>query len=91
MKWLALVLAVLGVIAGVVAVIYYTVPAHSLPSMLGPVACPKKFTQHFCDSVHRVKRGEAAAVAAGVLLVLAGLVFYFGRRAEAGPAADAAA
>jgi uncharacterized membrane protein HdeD (DUF308 family) len=86
MKWLALALAILGLLAGAAAIIYFTVPAHSLPSVLGPVACPKKYTQHFCDKLHRQRRGEAAAVAAGVLLVLAGVVFYLGRRAESAPA-----
>ena len=87
MKWLALVLGILGVLAGIAAIVYYTVPAHSLPSVLGAVPCAKHWTQTYCDSIHRVRRGQAAAVAAGVLLVLAGLVFYLGRRMEA-PAAS---
>jgi uncharacterized membrane protein HdeD (DUF308 family) len=89
MKWLALVLAVIGVLAGIAAIIYFTVPAHSLPSVLGPVQCAKHWTQKYCDSIHRKHRGEAAAVAAGVFLVLAGLVFYIGRRMETPPPAAA--
>lgn len=79
MKWLALVLGILAVLAGIAAIIYYTVPAHSLPSMLGAVPCPVK---HPHCSVHRVKRGEAAAVGAVILAVAAALVFFVGRRMD---------
>lgn len=67
MKWLAVVLGALGVIVGAIAVVYFTVPAHSLPSILGGVAGAK-------PHVHRVHRGDAAAGLAGVLLVLAAIL-----------------
>ncbi len=37
MKWLSAVLGVLGLLALVAAIIYFTIPAHSLPSFLGPL------------------------------------------------------
>ena len=67
MKWLAVVLGVLAVIVGAIAAVYYTVPAHSLPSWLGTV-------QHAKHNVYRVRRGEAAAIAAGGVLVLGVIV-----------------
>jgi hypothetical protein len=75
-KWLALALGALGVLAGILAVIYFTVPAHSLPSFLGPIPGVK---------AHRVTRGKAAAVSALLLFILAGAVFFVGgSRSEPG-------
>ena len=62
--WLALAIGFLGILAAIAAVVYYTVPAHSLPSFLGPVA-------HAKAHVHRIQRGQAAAVAAVALLIIA--------------------
>jgi hypothetical protein len=70
LKWLALALGALAVLAGLSAVAFFTVPAHSLPSFLGPLPKVK---------AHRVSRGKAAALAAALLLVLAGAVFFVGR------------
>jgi hypothetical protein len=82
MKWLAAVLGVLGLLALIVAIIYFAVPAHSLPSFLG--------TLHIRTQAHRKRRGEAAIAAAVVLWVVAGIVFAVDRRAHA-PKADATA
>jgi len=71
MKWLAAVLAVLGVLALVGAIMYFTIPAHSLPSFLGPLQRVK---------AHRKRRGEAAIALAVVLWVIAGIVFYVSNR-----------
>jgi hypothetical protein len=73
MKWLALVIGILGVLLGVVAIVYLTVPAHSLPSMLGPLP-------HV--NAHRVRRGEAAAVGAVALLLVAVFVGVAARRSQ---------
>ena len=73
MKWLAAVLGVLGLIALVAAIIYFSVPAHSLPSFLGPLHRVK---------AHRKRRGEAAIAAAVVLWVIAGIVLYVERRSS---------
>ncbi len=73
MKWLALEIGVLGLLLGVVAIIYLTVPAHSLPSMLGTLPGVK---------AHRVRRGEAAAVGAVALLIVAAFVAVAAFRAE---------
>jgi len=73
MKWLAAVLGVLGLIALVAAIIYFSVPAHSLPSFLGPLHRVK---------AHRKRRGEAAIAAAVVLWVIAGILFYVDKRSS---------
>lgn len=71
MKWLTVVLGILGLLALVAAIIYFTVPAHSLPSILGPLhRVPAK----------RKRRGEAAIGLAVVLFVVAGIVIAVGRR-----------
>jgi TRAP-type mannitol/chloroaromatic compound transport system permease small subunit len=71
-KLVAAVLVVIGVLAFVVAVIYFTVEAKSLPSVLGQI--------HGATG-HRTKHGIGAAVIGGLLLLAgAGLVFYRPRR-----------
>jgi len=75
MKWLAAVLGVVGLLALIVAIIYFTVPAHSLPSILG--------TLHIRTQAHRKRRGEAAIAAAVVLWVVAGIVYAVDRRSHA--------
>jgi hypothetical protein len=59
----AAVIAVLGVLAIIAAVIYFTTDAKSLPSILG---------QLHGYTGHRSKRGIAALVVGIVLLVIAG-------------------
>ena len=86
MKWLTAVLGVLGLLALVAAIMYFTIPAHSLPSFLGPLQRV---------NAHRKRRGEAAIAIAVVLWVVAGIVVYVGRRAATAgaapkPAGDAA-
>jgi hypothetical protein len=76
MKWLTAVLGVLGLLALVAAIMYFTIPAHSLPSFLGPL---------YRVNAHRKRRGEAAIALAVVLWVVAGIVLYVGRRAANGP------
>jgi len=64
-RLLALLLAVIGVILLVVAVIYFVDSAHSLPSFIpGHIA---KSTA----TAHRWKRGVAAAVVGVIVLILA--------------------
>ena len=81
MKWLALALGAVAVVIGIVAVVYYMVPAHSLPSLLGPHLCPTG--RAGCMREHRVHRGESAAIAAAVVLLIGGLLYVVARRAEA--------
>ena len=73
MKWLAAVLGFLGLLALVGAIVYFTVPAHSLPSFLGPL---------HRVTAHRKRRGEAAIALAVVIWVVAAIVFYIDRRAS---------
>ena len=79
LKWLSAVLAFLGLLALVAAIMYFTIPAHSLPSFLGPIERV---------NAHRKRRGEGAIALAVVLWVVAGIVFYIDRRAAKGPKAS---
>jgi uncharacterized membrane protein HdeD (DUF308 family) len=76
MKWLAAVIGVLGLLAVIGGILYFTTPAHSLPSFLGPL--PRV-------NAHRKRRGEAAIAIAVVLWVIAGIVLFVERRQLAGP------
>ena len=80
-KWLTAVLGIVGLLALIAAIMYFTIPAHSLPSFLGPLHGPGVKAH-----VHRKRRGEAAIAIAVVLWVVAGIVFYVGRRSGADPA-----
>ena len=67
MKWISvIVLAIIGVLAAIVAIEYFTVAIHALPSILGP--------HHGRGHYH--KRGAIAAVIAFVALVAAGYLAY---------------
>lgn len=76
-KWLSVVLGVLALLSLVVAIIYFSVPAHSLPSFLGPLNRVQ---------AHRKRRGEAAIALTVVLAVIAGVLFYVDRRSSSKPA-----
>ena len=81
MKWLAAVIGVLGLLALIGGILYFTIPAHSLPSFLGPL--PRV-------NAHRKRRGEAAIAVAVVLWVVAAIVIFVGRRQAAGASAAGA-
>lgn len=82
MKWVSVaVLAVIGVLALIVGIIYLTVPIHSLPSFI-----PGQIAHH--RGVYH-KRGAVASLIGVVLLVSAGGLAVYFRRVEvnaAGPA-----
>jgi len=63
---------ILGALALVAGVVYFTVPAHSLPSILGRL--PKA-------SVHRTKRGLVSVIAGALLAAGGGLALFQSRRA----------
>ena len=69
---IGIVVLVLGILALVAGVIYFTVPAHSLPALLGKL--PNV-------SAHRTKRGIVAAIAGAVLVIAAGITLARSRRA----------
>jgi drug/metabolite transporter (DMT)-like permease len=73
MKWLMIVLvAAVGVLAAVVAALYFAEPARSLPAFLpGHVSV---------GHGHRYKRGSVAAVGALILFVVAFVMATSGRR-----------
>jgi len=76
-KWIvAGILAVIGVLAVVAGVIYLTVEAKSLPSILG--------TLHHTTS-HRSLRGIVALLVGLVLLAAAGWLAYYKPPAPASP------
>lgn len=71
-RLLALVVVVIGALAIAAGVIYLTVQAKSLPSFMGPV-------HGFVG--HRSRRGIAALIVGGVLIVAGGwLIAYRPRR-----------
>jgi hypothetical protein len=63
---------VLGALALVAGVVYFMVPAHSLPSVMGRL--PKA-------SAHRTKRGLISVIAGAVLAAGGGLALFQSRRA----------
>jgi drug/metabolite transporter (DMT)-like permease len=66
------VLVIIAILAIIAAIMYFTEPAKSLPSVLGTITHPPGRA-----NAHRPLRGAAAAVVGVVCLVAAGLV---GRR-----------
>ncbi|HWF25454.1 MAG TPA: hypothetical protein VG275_08410 [Solirubrobacteraceae bacterium] len=70
---LAGVVIIVGIVALVVGVIYFTVDAKSLPSVLG---------QLHGYTGHRTKRGIAAVIVGGVLVVLGGGLAIYRPRAR---------
>ncbi len=78
-KWISVVVGVLALLSLVVAIIYFSVPAHSLPSFLGPLNRVQ---------AHRKRRGEAAVALTVVLAVIAGILFYVDRRSSSKSAAS---
>ena len=65
-------LLVIGVLALIAGVVYLTVPAHSLPSIMGTL--PKA-------TAHRSKRGVAGLVVGVVLAAVGGILLVRSRRA----------
>ena len=78
LKWLAAVVGVLGLVALVVGIIYFTVPAHSLPNFMGYIAVSRPG-----GKAHHKRRGEAAIAAAVVLWVIGGILLYVDNRRNA--------
>jgi heme A synthase len=74
---LAIVIAVVGILAIVTGVIYYTEAARDLPSFF-PGHIPSNSGHHF----HRKNRGIAGIVFGAVLLLIALGVAVMGRRAR---------
>jgi hypothetical protein len=84
-KWITvIILVVLGVVLGIVAIEWVTVPIHKLPALLNG--------KHHVKGKYK-RRGEALGVVAVVLLGIAGYLAYTIKRGPAAtaPAADAPA
>jgi uncharacterized membrane protein YidH (DUF202 family) len=64
----AVVVILIGLLALAVGIIYMTVEAHSLPSVLGRL--------HSFNG-HRTKRGIAALIIGGVLLLVGGWIGFY--------------
>lgn len=82
-KVLAVVLAVVGLVALVVGIVYLAVPAHSLPSFF-PAHTTLKH-----DKLHATKHGYAALALGIVLLVAAVALPAVERRSQASHAPEA--
>jgi uncharacterized membrane protein YedE/YeeE len=75
MKILAAVLAVVGILAIVAGVMYFTIPARDLPSFF-PGHLPSNSIHHF----HRKSRGVAGVIFGAVVLAVAAGMAYVSRR-----------
>ena len=82
MKWIwVILLAIIGILAAIVAIEYFVVPIHSLPSYI------PGYRHHRRGHYH--KRGAVATVIAVVTLGAGGyLAFRFSRTRPSGPAVD---
>ena len=68
---IGVVLLVVGLLALLAGIVYLTVPAHSLPSLMGSL--PKA-------NVHRSKRGVAGLIVGVVLAAIGGVLLARSRR-----------
>jgi amino acid transporter len=77
---LAAVLAVIGILVIIAAVIYFTTDAKSLPSILGTI----KFTGHNASRANnpRTLRGTVSIIVGAVLLIAAGFTFLWKPKAS---------
>ena len=71
----AIVLAVIGILAIIAAVIYFTTDAHSLPSILGTI----KYTGHNHSRAYtpRTLRAIVSLIVGVILLIAAGFSFFW--------------
>jgi uncharacterized membrane protein YidH (DUF202 family) len=67
------ILVIIGILAIIAAILYFTEPAHSLPSILGTIKHPPA-TVHRADS-HRTLRAIVALIV-GIILLVAGLFTF---------------
>ena len=72
-RTVGVVLLIVGLVALAVGIVYFVVPAHSLPSFMG---------RTHSASAHRSKRG-IAGVAVGVLLLIGAVIAFARSRAYA--------
>ena len=69
----AIVLVVIGILAVIAAILYFTEPAHSLPSVLGSITYNGH--NHTRAYSHRTLRGVVAIIV-GVILLVGGWYAY---------------
>jgi hypothetical protein len=74
---LVIILVIIAVVAIVAAIIFFTEPAKSLPSILGTITHPASRA-----SAHRTTRAVVALAVGVVCLVAAGFVGVMGRRSR---------
>lgn len=70
-----IILVIIAVVAIIAAILFFTVPAKSLPSVLGTITHPASRA-----SAHRTTRGAVALAVGVVCLVAAGFASRMGRR-----------
>jgi hypothetical protein len=73
----AIILAIIAVVAIIAAVMFFTEPAKSLPSILGTITHPASRA-----NAHRTTRADVALAVGVVCLVAAGFVGWRGRRSR---------
>jgi hypothetical protein len=69
----AIVLAIIGIIAVIAAILYFTEAAHSLPSILGTLKHPPNSVTR--ANSHRSLRGAVAIIVGVILLAGAGFAY----------------
>lgn len=77
-KIVAIILAIIAVVAIIAAIMYFTEPAKSLPSVLGTITQPASRAD-----AHRSLRGVVSIVVGVILLVAAGITAWMGRSRSA--------
>ena len=80
------VLVIIGILVIVAAIMYFTEPARSLPSILGTITQPASRA-----NAHRTTRGEIALAVGVVCLVAAGFAGWLVRASRGGTARSARA
>ncbi len=77
MKWIAGLLFVLGALALAASIVYFTVQAHSLPSVLGAIPL-----HHAGAHAHRTQRAKYALGGGILLWVVAVILLVVDRRSS---------
>lgn len=71
MKWVTALVAVVGTLALAAGIVFYTVPAHSLPVDSLPLCSVSHVANCVSKTAHRTRLGEAAIVFGVVVWVIA--------------------
>lgn len=74
----AAILGVIGILLIIAAIIYFTQPAHSLPSVLGTI--PYNGHNHTRAYSHRTLRGIVTLIVGVICFIAAGFVYFWKKK-----------